>query len=123
MKRNHSPGDVHLNKAAQSCNPIKQYIVARLEDLYEKAEKRSQQLQLTYELHDEWKQRGDKLLYSMIPQSVADALRHGADTLQTCQVPLHLLFLGRDFTTFIQISTQILFQSPVVISHPVAIRF
>lgn len=65
---------------------IVQFDAARLEDLYEKAEMRSQQLQLTYELHDEWKQRGDKLLYSMIPQSVADTLRNGTDTLQTCQV-------------------------------------
>ena len=60
----------------------------RLEDLCEKAEQRSQQLQSAYELHDEWKQCGDKLLYSMIPQSVADTLRHGADTLKTCQVSI-----------------------------------
>lgn len=58
----------------------------RLEDLYERAEERSQQLQQTYELHDEWKKRGDKLLYSMIPQSVADSLRSGLNPVETCQV-------------------------------------
>ncbi|XP_057364672.1 soluble guanylate cyclase 89Db-like isoform X1 [Daphnia carinata] len=58
---------------------------SRLEDLYERAEERSQQLQQTYELHDEWKKRGDKLLYSMIPQSVADSLRSGTDPVDTCQ--------------------------------------
>lgn len=58
----------------------------RLEDMYERAEERSQQLQQTYELQDEWKKRGDKLLYSMIPQSVADTLRSGTDPVDTCQV-------------------------------------
>jgi guanylate cyclase len=59
---------------------------SRLEDMYERAEERSQQLQQTYELQDEWKKRGDKLLYSMIPQSVADTLRCGTDPVDTCQV-------------------------------------
>jgi guanylate cyclase len=54
--------------------------------MYERAEERSQQLQQTYELQDEWKKRGDKLLYSMIPQSVADGLRSGTDPVDTCQV-------------------------------------
>ncbi|XP_046645351.1 soluble guanylate cyclase 89Db-like isoform X2 [Daphnia pulicaria] len=58
---------------------------SRLEDMYERAEERSQQLQQTYELQDEWKKRGDKLLYSMIPQSVADTLRSGTDPVDTCQ--------------------------------------
>lgn len=65
--------------------------LSRLEDLYERAEERSQQLQQTYELHDEWKQRGDKLLYSMIPKSVADSLRSGTDPVNTCKV-LHPIF-------------------------------
>lgn len=66
--------------------PISRTRLIRLEDLYERAEERSQQLQQTYELHDEWKKRGDKLLYSMIPQSVADKLRSGTDPVETCQV-------------------------------------
>ena len=61
-------------------------MVSRIEDLYEKAESRSKELQKTYELRDEWKQRGDQLLYSMIPQSVADKLRSGVDPVETCQV-------------------------------------
>ncbi len=63
-------------------------MASRIEDLYEKAESRSKELQKTYELRDEWKQRGDQLLYSMIPQSVADKLRSGVDPVETCQVSI-----------------------------------
>ncbi len=54
--------------------------------MYERAELRSKELRKNYELHDEWKQRGDQLLYSMIPRSVADKLRSGVDPMKTCQV-------------------------------------
>jgi len=39
--------------------------------MYEQAEGRSHELQRTYELQDEWKKRGDQLLYSVtkIPYS------------------------------------------------------
>lgn len=57
-----------------------------MEDLYERAEERSQQLQKTHELLDELKQKGDQLLYSMIPQSVAESLRNGTHPVDTCQV-------------------------------------
>ncbi|KAH3883956.1 hypothetical protein DPMN_007926 [Dreissena polymorpha] len=35
---------------------------------------------------EEWKQRSDSLLYSMIPQSVAGMLKAGADPISTCEV-------------------------------------
>lgn len=58
----------------------------RLEYLYEKAEERSKQLQKTHELLDEWKKKGDLMLYSMIPKSVAEDLRKGVHPVDTCQV-------------------------------------
>lgn len=79
----------------------------RLEDLYERAEERTKQLQVTHELRDEWKQRGDELLYSMIPQSIAEQLRNGVDPVDTCevnfqfQVPQHISY----WSSFIEIQT------------------
>lgn len=58
----------------------------RLEDLYERAEGKANQLQVTHELLDEWKMRGDELLYSMIPQSIAESLRRGKEPVDTCEV-------------------------------------
>ncbi|KAJ8682238.1 hypothetical protein QAD02_018030 [Eretmocerus hayati] len=57
----------------------------RLEMMFEKAEQRSQELELSYALLDRWKNKGDELLYSMIPQSVADRLRSGESALGTCE--------------------------------------
>ena len=59
---------------------------SKLENQYERAEERSHQLQKTYELQDEWKKRGDMLLYSMLPPAVGDSLRKGTDPVDTCQV-------------------------------------
>lgn len=58
---------------------------SRLELMCEKAEQHSVELEKSYELLDEWKRKGDDLLYSMIPQSVADRLRNGESRLNTCQ--------------------------------------
>lgn len=57
----------------------------RLELMCEKAEQNSVELEKSYVLLDSWKRRGDDLLYSMIPQSVADRLRNGESRLNTCQ--------------------------------------
>ncbi|XP_014213715.1 soluble guanylate cyclase 89Db-like [Copidosoma floridanum] len=57
----------------------------RLEMMCEKAEQRSQELEQSYELLDRWKNKSDELLYSMIPQSVADRLRAGASQMDTCE--------------------------------------
>lgn len=56
--------------------------------MFDKAEQRSEELQRSYELLDTWKRRGDDLLYSMIPKTVADRLRHGSSPLSTCEVIL-----------------------------------
>ncbi|KAK6627826.1 hypothetical protein RUM44_010305 [Polyplax serrata] len=58
---------------------------SRLEMMFEKAEQRSLELEKSYELLDSWKKRGDDLLYSMIPQSVAERLRNGEKRLSTCE--------------------------------------
>jgi hypothetical protein len=60
--------------------------VTRLELMFERAEQRSTELERSYALLDCWKRRGDELLYSMIPQSVADRLRTEKNSLSTCQV-------------------------------------
>ena len=57
-----------------------------MEDLYERAEGRAIELKMTHELLDEWKQRGADLLYSMIPQSIAETLRSGKEPVDTCKV-------------------------------------
>lgn len=54
--------------------------------MFEKAEQRSLELEKSYELLDSWKKKGDDLLYSMIPQSVAERLRRGENSLSTCEV-------------------------------------
>ena len=54
--------------------------------MFEKAEQRSQELEQSYALLDRWKNKSDELLYSMIPQSVADRLRAGTSPLSTCEV-------------------------------------
>ncbi|KAL0134164.1 hypothetical protein PUN28_001180 [Cardiocondyla obscurior] len=57
----------------------------RLEMMFERAEQRSTELENSYALLDRWKKRSDELLYSMIPQTVADRLRAGASPLSTCE--------------------------------------
>lgn len=52
----------------------------------ERAEQRSDELERSLKLLDRWKSRGDELLYSMIPRTVADRLRRGQSPLTTCQV-------------------------------------
>lgn len=54
--------------------------------MFDKAEQRSEELEKSYELLDTWKRRGDDLLYSMIPKTVADRLRNGSSPLSTCEV-------------------------------------
>lgn len=54
--------------------------------MFERAESRSSELETSYALLDRWKNKSDELLYSMIPQTVAERLRAGADPLSTCEV-------------------------------------
>lgn len=52
--------------------------------MFDRAEQKTTELEHNYDLLDEWKRRGDDLLYSMIPKSVADRLRVGETS--TCEV-------------------------------------
>lgn len=61
--------------------------------MFDKAEQRSEELQKSYELLDTWKRRGDDLLYSMIPKTVADRLRQGNSPLSTCEVTIFQNYL------------------------------
>lgn len=54
--------------------------------MFDKAEQRSNELAKNYQLLDTWKRRGDDLLYSMIPKTVADRLRTSDSALYTCEV-------------------------------------
>lgn len=54
--------------------------------MFDKAEHRATDLENNYKLLDTWKRRGDDLLYSMIPKTVADRLRAGDSSLDTCEV-------------------------------------
>lgn len=59
--------------------------ILRLELVFEKEEERSDELESSLELADSWKRQGDELLYSMIPRPIAERLRNGQNTLDTCQ--------------------------------------
>lgn len=61
------------------------FCCVRLELVFEKEEERSDELETSLELADSWKRQGDELLYSMIPRPIAERLRNGLNTLDTCQ--------------------------------------
>ena len=42
---------------------------------------------------EEWKERSNNLLYSMIPQSIADRLKNGEDPINTCEVTCQFINL------------------------------
>ncbi|XP_001943213.1 soluble guanylate cyclase 89Db [Acyrthosiphon pisum] len=58
---------------------------SRLELMFERAEQWSQDLEDNYEQLDKWKRKGDSLLYSMLPRSVADQLQNEQSTMNTCK--------------------------------------
>ncbi|XP_045767946.1 soluble guanylate cyclase 89Db-like [Maniola jurtina] len=58
--------------------------LSRLELLFDKAETRSLSLEKSCRLLDEWKKKGDQLLYSMIPREIATQLRAGKSTTAEC---------------------------------------
>lgn len=57
----------------------------RLEVMFDDAEQTADELGESYKLLDKWKKRGDELLYSMIPKSVAEKMKTGDNTV-TCEV-------------------------------------
>lgn len=60
--------------------------------MFDAAENKADELSKSYALQDEWKRKGDELLYSMIPQTVADRLRQGESPMSTCEVPVNVKF-------------------------------
>ncbi|BES91692.1 soluble guanylate cyclase [Nesidiocoris tenuis] len=58
---------------------------SRLEQTWEETEALCQELEKNHKLLEEWKEKGDELLYSMIPHSVAEQLRRGDSPLSTCK--------------------------------------
>jgi len=70
------------------------FVATRLELMFERAEQWSSELEKNHELLDCWKRRGDELLYSMIPRSVADRLRTEQNSLNTCQVRVQGILEG-----------------------------
>ncbi|XP_057656009.1 soluble guanylate cyclase 89Da-like [Diorhabda carinulata] len=58
---------------------------SKLEVMFDKAEQRSDELDKNYKLLEAWKKRGDELLYSMMPKTVADKLRATESSLSTCE--------------------------------------
>ncbi|KAJ2947593.1 hypothetical protein O0L34_g17390 [Tuta absoluta] len=58
---------------------------SKWELLFEKAESKALSLEKTHRLRDQWKAKGDQLLYSMIPKTVAHHLRAGKDPMAACQ--------------------------------------
>ncbi|XP_047740024.1 soluble guanylate cyclase 89Db [Hyalella azteca] len=58
---------------------------SNIELMYNRAEENSAKLEETLNLREQWKERGDNLLYAMLPRQVADLLRQGQHPLETCQ--------------------------------------
>lgn len=58
----------------------------RLEQTWEENVELCKELEKNHKLLEEWKERGDRLLFSMIPQSVAEQLQRGESPLSTCKV-------------------------------------
>ena len=54
--------------------------------MYDRAEANSFKLEESLCLLEQWKSRGDDLLYSMLPRPVAEHLRQGKNSIATCQV-------------------------------------
>lgn len=84
-------------------------ISERLELKFERAEQYSIELEKSYTLQDSWKQRGDELLYSMIPRPIADRLRLGESRLNTCQVKTKRRFFPVLSLEFFRHSSQFLY--------------
>lgn len=57
---------------------------SKLEVMFDDAEQTADELGESYKLLDKWKKRGDELLYSMIPKSVAEKMKTGDNTV-TCE--------------------------------------
>lgn len=74
---------------------------SRLEQMFETAETKASELEKHHEMVEKWKRKGDELLYSMMPRSVADVVKSGGSMLSTCQVKLKLICEVKIVTNFI----------------------
>ncbi|CAG4964513.1 unnamed protein product [Colias eurytheme] len=72
--------------------------LSRLELLFEKAESRSMTLEKSCRLLDQWKKKGDQLLYSMIPKTIADQLRCGKSPMAENFDCVTVMFCGVQLT-------------------------
>jgi len=69
----------------------------RLELMFERAEQWSQDLEDNYGQLDKWKRKGDSLLYSMLPRSVADQLQNEQSTMNTCKANITFTYYAPRF--------------------------
>lgn len=87
--------------------------------MFERAEQWSQDLEDNYEQLDKWKRKGDYLLYSMLPKSVADQLQNGQSTMDTCKVKVENIlpypFLKQKNTVFGKINETFIFEKMIII--------
>ncbi|KAK3103807.1 hypothetical protein FSP39_022035 [Pinctada imbricata] len=58
---------------------------SQLEDLVEQQKDHSHQISENMKKLDDWKNKSDALLYSMIPESIACRLKQGEDPINTCE--------------------------------------
>lgn len=59
------------------------------------------------EKQEEWRNKSEALLYSMIPRTIAERLKRGEDPVKTCEVRSHI---ATEITGYIRlIQTNLLF--------------
>nr|XP_023019208.1 soluble guanylate cyclase 89Db-like [Leptinotarsa decemlineata] len=86
---------------------------SKLEVMFDEAEQRSNELDTNYTLLETWKRRGDELLYSMIPKTVADRLRTTKSSLSTCEAFEEVTIL---FCELVGLTSQTVKETMVVVS-------
>lgn len=52
---------------------------------------KSKLIEETMEKQEEWRNKSEALLYSMIPRTIAERLKRGEDPVKTCEVRAHTL--------------------------------
>ncbi|XP_068613334.1 LOW QUALITY PROTEIN: soluble guanylate cyclase 88E-like [Brachionichthys hirsutus] len=86
---------------------------AELQLALDQEQQKYAQLQETIKKLDEEKKRGDSLLYAMIPKAVADRLRKGITSVETCQVFPDVTILFSDVAKFNEIASTCIHISPM----------
>ncbi|XP_064468808.1 soluble guanylate cyclase 89Db-like [Ornithodoros turicata] len=83
---------------------------ANLEVSYQAQEQKSRTLEENLRRLDEWRKKGDDLLYSMLPKTVADRLRKGAHPVDTCETFDCVTVM---FSELVNFATLCLYMSPM----------